>query len=115
MSLRSRARFFLPKNPFASFSLTSGWIRKIRETRITKNRVPIRNLSPEDREKRLHYWKRMEHQNALIGILVLAFLIMDAVIYPDMLAVIGSTGAGLFVGAHWYYAHRMCQLLENVS
>lgn len=113
MSLRSRARFFLPKNPFSSFSLTSAWLRKIRETRIEENRVSIRSLSQEDREKRLRYWKRTEIQNAIIGLVVFGFLIADTIIDYDMLAIIGTIGAGSFVAAHWYYAHRMKQLLSK--
>jgi len=111
MSLRSRARFFLPKNPFTSFSLTSEWVRKIRETRIEQQRVSIRDLSFSDREKRLHYWKRMERQNALIGLAVMGFLVANLVVFRDWLSVIGTVGAALFVSAHWYYAHRMIQLL----
>nr|WP_297497705.1 hypothetical protein [Ferrovum sp.] len=115
MSLRSRARFFLPKNPFIGLSLTYGWIRKIQETRIEQERVPIRNLSPEDRQKRLRYWKRTERQNMLIGMVVFGFLIADMLAFHDVLAVVGTLGAGIFVGAHWYYAHRMKQLLsENI-
>ena len=115
MSLRSRARFFLPKNPFIGLSLTYGWIRKIQETRIEQERVPIRNLSPEDRQKRLRYWKRTERQNMLIGMVVFGFLIADMLAFHDVLAVVGTLSAGIFVGAHWYYAHRMKQLLsENI-
>ncbi|MDA8152914.1 MAG: hypothetical protein M0003_09415 [Acidithiobacillus sp.] len=114
MSLRNHARFFLPKNPFTSFSLTSAWIRKIRETRIEENRVPIRNLSPEDREKRVRYWKRTERQNAMIGLVVFGFLVVDALVFFNMLAIVGTLGAGIFVAAHWYYARRMRQLLEQV-
>ncbi len=115
MSLRSRARFFLPKNPLTSLVLTYGWIRRIKETRIEQERVPIRSLSPEDRKRRLRYWRRTERQNTLIGVLVFAFLIADMVAFHDVLAVIGTLGAGLFVGAHWYYAHRMRQLLSENS
>lgn len=113
MSLRSRARFFLPKNPFVGLSLTYGWIRKIRETRIEQERVPIRSLSPEDRERRLRYWRRTERQNRVIGLIVFGFLIADVLVVHDVLAAIGTLGAGLFVGAHWYYAHRMGQLLAE--
>ena len=113
MSLRSRARFFLPKNPFVGLSLTYGWIRKIQETRIEQERVPIRSLSPEDRERRLRYWRRTERQNKVIGLIVFGFLIADVLVVHDVLAAIGTLGAGLFVGAHWYYAHRMGQLLAE--
>ena len=113
MSLRSRARFFLPKNPFVGLSLTSAWVRKIQETRIEARRVPIRSLSPEDRERRLRYWRRTERQNMVIGLLVFGFLIADMLVVHDVLAVIGTLGAGLFVSAHWYYAHRMVQLLSE--
>jgi hypothetical protein len=116
MSLRNRARFFLPKNPFVSFSLTSAWIRKIQETRIESQRVPIRSLSPEDRERRLRYWKRTERQNMMIGLFVFGFLIADMLVFHDVVATIGTVGAGIFVSAHWYYARRMGQLLsENTS
>ena len=113
MSLRSRARFFLPKNPFVGLSLTYGWIRKIQETRIEQERVPIRSLSPEDRERRLRYWRRTERQNRVIGLIVFGFLIANVLVVHDVLAAIGTIGAGLFVGAHWYYAHRMGQLLAE--
>lgn len=113
MSLRSRARFFLPKNPFVGLSLTYGWIRKIRETRIEQERVPIRSLSPEDRERRLRYWRRTERQNRVIGLIVFGFLIADVLVVHEVLAAIGTLGAGLFVSAHWYYAHRMGQLLAE--
>jgi hypothetical protein len=113
MSLRNRVRFFLPKNPFVSLSLTSAWIRKIQETRIESQRVPIRSLSPDDREKRLHYWKRTERQNAMIGLVVFGFLIVDMLVFYDVMAMIGTVGAGIFVSAHWYYARRMGQLLSE--
>lgn len=113
MSLRSRARYLLPKNPVSSLSLTSAWLRKIRETRIEENRVPIHSLSREDREKRLRYWNRMEHQNAIIGLVIFGFLIADTIIDYNILAIIGTIGAGVFVGSHWYYARRMKQLLSE--
>lgn len=113
MSLLNRARFFLPKNPFAGLSLTSGWIRKIRATRIEENRVPISSLSPENREKRLCYWKRTERQNAMIGLVVCGFLVANMMVYQNVLATIGTLGAGIFVFAHWYYAKRMKQLLSE--
>ena len=113
MSLRSRARFFLPKNPFVGLSLTSAWVRKIQETRIEARRVPIRSLSPEDRERRLRYWRRTERQNRVIGLIVFGFLIADMLVFHDVLATIGTVGAVIFVSAHWYYAHRMVQLLSE--
>ncbi|WP_163057751.1 hypothetical protein [Acidithiobacillus ferrooxidans] len=61
----------------------------------------------------MRYWKRTERQNAMIGLVVCGFLIANMLLYQNILATIGTLGAGIFVFAHWYYAKRMKQLLSE--
>lgn len=86
MSLRKRISYLLPKNPVSSLSLTSHWVRKIRETRIEQRHIPVSELSAEDRERRIAYWHRMEFQNMLIFLGVFLVFLYNLIWLFDVLS-----------------------------
>lgn len=112
MSLRKRISYLLPKNPVSSLSLTSHWVRKIRETRIEQRHIPVSELSAEDRERRIAYWHRMEFQNMLIFLGVFLVFLYN-LIFGSVLGILASIGACAFIASHWYYATKMQKILRK--
>lgn len=110
MSLRKRIRFLLPKNPASTLSLPVQWVEKIKSTRVPQYRIPVSELTEEDRQKRLAYWKRMEFQNMLIFAGVFLILLYN-LIYGSVLGIFASLGAEAFIASHWYYAMKMQKIL----
>ncbi|MBU2796673.1 hypothetical protein HFU75_07845 [Acidithiobacillus sp. VAN18-2] len=111
-SKKTWTKFLLPSNPVSSLGLPANWVRRIRDAHeIPAEMVPVSALSEEEIQTRLRYWKRSEHFNMGVFLLIFVCFLADAFWWWDPLALFATFGVMAFVASHIYYAQKMRQIL----